>query len=187
MNADTFTTKQGVRKKGEHVSLSKLLEQRKLTNEILEAGGGELTPEQFSALEILERELATKPDAIASVLNEFSLVVSDLKKKKSDLDAAIKSIERQFERLEQYTIENMLNHELKELEGEDVVLKLSPTRGSVKIKDKALAEQLYGEEEVTVKVSLDRIRKDLDSSIDLGVAIIEQGWSLKSKIKRSKK
>jgi len=167
-------------------SLSKLLSDRLITNQLIEMAQGEISQDQEVALSQLEKDLATKPDAIAAVLEDFEAAETILAKRATDIAAARKALKAQYERLEKYTVDNMLHHDLRQLEGSEVVLKISPTAGSLEITDQTLAEQLYGETKTEIVVSKDRIKADLKNSVDLGVGVIKQNWSLKIKTKRSK-
>lgn len=162
-------------------SLRNLLDQRALTNSLIEAAQGELTDEQAKELDKLERELAKKPDAIAAILKDFKATEEILARRSSDIAAARKSLKVQYERLEKYTIDNLLNNNLKELEGEEIVLRISPTAGELEIKNKELAEKLYGQTVTEIVVSKDAIKKDLKNGVDLGCAVIKQNYSLKIK------
>jgi len=168
-------------------SLNNLLTNQKLFMSVIETAQGEMSEAQSLELKTLEQELVKKPDAIAGVLDNFESSIELLSKKKKEIDAALKSLKAQYERLEQYTIDSLLNANLVELEGNEIVLKISPTAGELEITDQAQAEKLYGVEEITIKVSKDAIKKDLNSGVDLGVAKIKQNYSLKRRIIRSKK
>jgi hypothetical protein len=165
-------------------TLANLLDTQKLFLSVVEAAQGELNEEQSKQLEELERELASKPDAIHGVLDGFENSIETLTKRAKEIAAAQKALKAQYERLEQYTIDNMLKHEITELQGVQTVLKLSRTAGTLEITDQKAAETLYGEPITEIKVSKERIKADLNAGIQLGCAVIKEGYSLRRKVKK---
>jgi len=167
-------------------TLQELLSQRKLSNELMEAAGGELTPESEASLKVLELEIVKKPDAIAAVLLDMELCIALLEKRENEIAHAKQMIAKQYDRLEKYTIENLKNNDLTELSGTDVTLKIQASQGSLEIIDQKLAEEFYGEEVVTstIKVSKDKIKQDLKNGIDLKCAKIIQNHFLKIKVNK---
>jgi hypothetical protein len=168
-------------------SLKTLLEHRKLTDLIIESQSGEVTPENELVIQKLEQELLKKPDSIAAVLNDFDAIALDLKNKIKDFQAALKFITNERERLENLTIQNLLTNNLIELVGEKITLKIQRTQGSLKITNEELATELYGEPVTSIVVSNEKIKNDLKNGINLNCAIIEQGWSLRTKVNKGAK
>jgi len=165
-------------------SLNNLLTNQKLFLSVAEAAQGELTEEQALELATLEQELVKKPEAIAGVLDNFESSIELLSKKKKEIDTALKSLKAQYERLEQYTIDSLLNANLVELEGSEIVLKLSKTAGELVITDMDAAKILYGETKTEIVVSKDRIKSDMKAGVQLGCAVIKEGYSLRRKVKK---
>lgn len=153
----------------------------------IESTKGELTPELESALTKTQVNLLSKVDAYFAVMERLDLSVEFWKRKEDEAKAVRKSLENAVESFKERLKMTMLNMDQKTLVGDEIIFTLSPTRGRVEIVDQVAAETNYGEQVVTTKVNLDRIRKDLENGIDLGAAKILQTYSLRTKANKERK
>lgn len=153
----------------------------------IEASKGEITPELETALTQTQVDLLSKIDAYHAVMERLDLSVEYWKRKEDDAKAVRKSLESAVDNFKERLKMTMLGMDQKTLVGDEIIFTLNPTRGKVEIVNQESAEVNYGEQVVTTKVNLDRIRKDLENGIDLGAAKIVQTYSLRTKANKEKK
>jgi chaperonin cofactor prefoldin len=165
-------------------TLNNLLQQRQLAITMIQAAGGELTPEQELELVENEKQLIKKVDATVAVRKEMDVIAAHLKEQIEELKQALSAVENYAERFDERIKWVALQAGTTELVGDSHIITVKPTRGSVEITDDALAKELYGITETKVKIRLDDIRKDLDKGLQLGCAKIVQGSSIKTKVKK---
>jgi hypothetical protein len=170
-------------------SLSLLLEFERAAIALLESAQGELSPEQELKLATIEQSLMEKGDAYAAVRQSLRGFLTRMKKQRDDLDTAIKQSENYIDNFDQRFIDTLLLNGKTELIGESVIMKISPTCGSVKITNKELALANYGRSRTTITPDLDAIRADLEAGKQLTkeLAIIEEGYQIRQSVNKGVK
>jgi hypothetical protein len=165
-------------------TLKQLLAQKQIAMNLVEVADGELTPELELKLKQSEMSLLEKADAYAAVRDELYSTVEHLKAKENEFKTAREHVETYIERFEKRLIDTLLERGMTELVGEDVVFKISPTRGTVEITDQDAAKLFYGREKVTIDIDKAAIREALDSGEQLSFAKIQQNYSIKQKVRK---
>jgi len=165
-------------------TLKDLLFQLAEIESTLSTSGGELSPELEGYLETLHKNYITKVDQYAFILDRLESNAAFWKVQEAEVKARREALEAAVEKFRDRIKETMLTNNIKILEGNEVRITISPTKGKVILTNDKSALDLYGEQVVTTKIKLDKIREDLENGIDLKVAKIEQTYSMK--IKKSK-
>lgn len=168
-------------------TLNDLLQQRQVAISMITAAGGELSPQQELELVENEKSLIQKVDATVAVREEFRYIANQLLAQIKELEDALEAVENYAERFDKRVEWVALNAGVDTLIGDKYSITIKPTKGSVEITNKELAQELYGVKSEVIKVPLEAIRADLDKGVDLGCAIIKQNYSIKTKINKGAK
>jgi hypothetical protein len=145
---------------------------------------GEITPEIEKQLLDLDISKAQAVDDLKELRDRIEMEVTYLKQKREELSSRIAGFERADEILVGNTKAYMEASGQKELLGNEVRYLLCGARATVKILDDEKALELYGKEKTQTVLDKDAIRKDLESGINLGCAILKENKALKPYAKR---
>jgi hypothetical protein len=158
---------------------------RSITQMIIQ-NGGELTEEVMALLEGTEKQLATKVDAYAELLEVCDADVAYWKEKAKVFQAAARGIENLKERVKERIKFVMESSGESELKGTDYRFKLSPTKDRVEYFEAQIPDS-YKVQVVSTELDKEKIKEDLDLGIDIPGVVKHKSHALRSYINKGVK
>ncbi len=148
---------------------------------------GEVTPEIEAALSIRDFLLPAKIDSYAHVMERMAMLEEYYKTKAKELEKLSKSYGSIIERCEGNLREALRTIESKTIEGNEVIFRLSPSNPKVIIENENLVNDSYKVTETVTKIDKKKIAEDLKIGVPVEGAHLEESFSLRKSVNRSKK
>ena len=162
------------------------LSYQELESELLELQG-ELTTEIEEKLNSLSKDLASKTDSIGYILERLERESIALKEKSKQFQIVAKRLEQAYDRLKDYTKQNMKALDVSELQGESYRFKKSNLKPKLVIDDEALIDRAYFKETILTTLDKEMIRLALENGISVNGARLEEVTSLRITVPRGDK
>lgn len=164
----------------ENKSLMSIVEQTADLETLLIESGGELTPEIEALLAVNEKELASKADGYAMVIERMEDIAQFYKRKAEALNKLAKAAEGVATGCKERIKFAMQTLNTNEIAGNDIRFKLQPTNPSCLIENEDEVDPLYKKAVTEIKIDKKKIAEDLKLGVPVKGAKLIENLSLRT-------